>query len=44
MAMHSGSTVAPAGEPGRYRAKIKSDMSGDRTRNFTTKARMDKAR
>ena len=29
--MHSGSTITPDGEPGRYRAKIKSDMAGDRT-------------
>lgn len=31
MVMHSGSTVQPAGEPGRYRAMIKPDMAGDWT-------------
>jgi len=31
MVMHSGSTITPAGEPGRYRAKIKPDMAGDWT-------------
>ena len=31
MIMHSGSTVVPAGEAGRYRAKFKPDMAGDWT-------------
>ena len=31
MVMNSGSTIAPTGEPGRYRAKIKPDMAGDWT-------------
>ncbi len=31
MAMHSGSTVTPTGEPGRYHAQIKPDMAGDWT-------------
>ena len=31
MVMHSGSTITPAGGPGRYRAKIKPDMAGDWT-------------
>src|SRR5258708_38983353 len=31
MVMHSGSTITPTGEPGRYRAQIKPDMAGDWT-------------
>jgi hypothetical protein len=31
MVMHSGSTIVPTGEPGRYRARIKPDMAGDWT-------------
>ncbi|HVZ64172.1 MAG TPA: CusA/CzcA family heavy metal efflux RND transporter [Opitutaceae bacterium] len=31
MVMHSGSTISPAGGPGRYRAEIKPDMAGDWT-------------
>ncbi|HWB99900.1 MAG TPA: CusA/CzcA family heavy metal efflux RND transporter [Bryobacteraceae bacterium] len=31
MVMHSGSTITPTGEPGRYRAKIKPEMAGDWT-------------
>jgi hypothetical protein len=31
MVMHSGSTIAPGGGIGRYRAKIKPDMAGDWT-------------
>jgi Cu(I)/Ag(I) efflux system membrane protein CusA/SilA len=31
MVMHSGSTITPAGAPGRYRATIKPDMAGDWT-------------
>ena len=31
MAMHSGSTIWPAGEIGRYRARIKPEMGGDWT-------------
>ena len=29
MVMHSGSSITPAGSPGRYLAKIKPDMAGD---------------
>jgi Cu(I)/Ag(I) efflux system membrane protein CusA/SilA len=31
MAMNSGATISPTGEPGRYLAKIKPDMAGDWT-------------
>ncbi len=31
MVMHSGSTIAPAGKPGRYRAKVRPEMAGDWT-------------
>ncbi len=31
MVMHSGSTVAPAAEPGHYRAKVRPEMAGDWT-------------
>ena len=31
MVMHSGSTITPSGELGRYRMKIKPDMAGDWT-------------
>jgi len=31
MVMHSGSTIAPGGGTGRYRAKFKPDMAGDWT-------------